>query len=750
MAPGRQRGPTAQPIAPARQSETSVPERTFRPDIEGLRAVAVLAVVLFHAGVPGITGGFVGVDVFFVLSGFLITGLLLREHQRSGTVSLPAFYARRARRILPAAMLVLIATVLATYYWLGYIRGSVTALDGRWTAAFAANLRFAIQGTDYFGRHMAPSPLQHYWTLAVEEQFYLVWPALLLLTAMVARRQALRPKLVAALAVIVICSFGWSVIETRTDPVWAFFSPLTRAWELGIGALLALGTTWLLRLPDRLGPWLSWAGLLAVLLSLVVLTGQTPFPGYAAALPVLGTALVIIAGTIRPGSGAEVLLERAPLQWLGKVSYSWYLTHWPVLIIAGALATTPTSVGLNLALSAVALVLAVVMYCLVENPIRYSRLLTANPVRSLAIGAGAMAVALGVCAWMPQGRTRAFVAMSPGATAGSTAEVLQVVAAAAQIRILPENVRPPLQDAVRDFPVSPGSDPSLEELQGQGCSQDQDAQAIGPCIFGDPAGSRTLVLFGDSHVAMWFSAFNLMGQRLHWKVVLIEKSACSAPSTSVTHAEKTSTGIVAVPYPECVSWRQKAIARINKLRPDLVVISDDTNNFAPDGRPIGPVEWSSGLETTLRQIRVPSTAKLILGDVPHLSQQSPPDCLAQHDHDVQACSTPRAVAIVAEHGDLERHVAAVTGAQYVDVTPWLCSSVCTAVVGDMNVYLDQDHITSTYATYLTGAVEEAVAPMLLSVASPMVPATAELVGPRQPATSTPTIDNNENSPKHHA
>jgi peptidoglycan/LPS O-acetylase OafA/YrhL len=707
----------SQSIERPRQSEPALPERTFRPDIEGLRAVAVLAVVLFHAGVPGIRGGYVGVDVFFVLSGLLITGLLLREQQRRGSVSLPAFYARRARRILPAATFVLIATVLATYYWLGHIRGSATALDGRWTAAFAANLRFALQGTDYFGRQIAPSPLRHYWSLAVEEQFYLVWPALLLLTATVARGVALRPKLVAVLAVIVIGSFTWSVVETRTDPVWAFFSPLTRAWELGIGALVALGTTRLRLLPDRLAPWLSWAGLLVVLLSLVLLTERTAFPGYAAALPILGTALVIIGGTIRPACGAELVLGRAPLQWLGKVSYSWYLTHWPVLIIAGALATAPLSVGANLALSAAALLLAVIMYRLIENPIRYARPLAANSVRSLALGAGAVAVTFGVCAWMPQGRTAATGAMSPQAPAESTDEVLALVAAAAQIRTLPENVRPPLEDAVRDFPVSAGSDPSTGELQRQGCSQGQDVQRIGPCVFGDPAGSRTLVLFGDSHVAMWFSAFDLMGKRLHWKIVLLEKSACSAPATSITRAE-TSNGTVAVPYPECVRWRQAAIIRINQLRPDLVVISDDTNNIAPDGRPLAPAEWSAGLEATLAQISVPNSAKLILGDIPHMSQSSPQNCLAQHAHDVQACSTPRAAAMEAEHGDVERQVAAVTGARYLDVTPWLCSSVCTAIVGDMDVYLNQDHITATYATYLTGAVEAAVAPLLLGTASP--------------------------------
>jgi peptidoglycan/LPS O-acetylase OafA/YrhL len=684
-----------------------------------MRAVAVLAIVLFHAGLPGTAGGFVGVDVFYVLSGFLITGLLLREQQQRGSVSLPGFYARRARRILPAAMLVLVVTMLATYSLLGPIRGSATAIDGRWTAAFAANLRFALKGTDYFGRQMPPSPLQHYWSLAVEEQFYLVWPALVLLTATVARGVALRLKLVAVIALIIIGSFSWSVIETPASPIWAFFSPFTRAWELGIGALLAVGATRLERLPSHLGPWLGWTGIIAVLLSVVLLTSRTPFPGFAAALPVLGTALVIVAGTLRPGAGLEGVLGFAPLQWLGKLSYSWYLTHWPVLIIAGAVVTTRLSVGENLGLAAASLVLAILMYRFVENPIRYARPLAANPVRCLAIGAGAVAVTLGICVLAPQSRTRATVAGQPNTPAESTDDVLKLVADAAQIRTLPDNVQPRLEDATNDFPVSIDSEPSVADLQTQGCSQGNDAQPIGACTFGDPDGLRTLVLFGDSHMAMWFSAFHLMGQRLHWKVVLLEKSSCSAPSTSVTRTETSMLGTIAVPYPECVRWRRAAIARINRLRPDLVVLSDDTNNVAPDGSPLSPTAWSTGLEDTLNQIDVPAASKLIIGDIPHLSVPSPPDCLAQHADDVQACSTPREVATAPEHVDVERQVADVTGARYLDVTPWLCSAVCTSLVGEMDVYLNQDHITATYARYLTGALEESIVPLVLRNASPV-------------------------------
>ena len=272
-------------------------DRWFRPDIARLRAVAVALVVLFHAGVTQLGGGFVGVDVFFVLSGFLITGLLLRERESRGSTSLPNFYARRVRRILPAATLVLTVTIVASYQWLGFLRANVVAADGQWTALFAANLHFAIQGTQYLNQLAPPSPLQHYWSLAVEEQFYLVWPLLLLIVAKLGRPETMRARLTVVLGAIILVSFAWSVVQTSQDANTAFFSPLTRAWELAIGALLAVSVPLLLRLPARLGPWLSWIGLAGIVVSAFLLNGDTSFPGYAAALPVLGAALAVAGGT---------------------------------------------------------------------------------------------------------------------------------------------------------------------------------------------------------------------------------------------------------------------------------------------------------------------------------------------------------------------------------------------------------------------------------------------------------------------
>jgi peptidoglycan/LPS O-acetylase OafA/YrhL len=375
--------------------------RKFRPDVEGLRAIAVALVVLCHAGVPLLSGGYVGVDVFFVLSGFVITGLLMEMRTKTGKIAtlLIDFYARRARRILPAATLVLVCTVVASYHWLGFLAGNTIAEDGQWTALFAANLHFALQGTEYLNAQAPPSPLQHYWSLAVEEQFYLVWPLLFLIAASVGRKVSLRIRLAAVLVPLIMASFLWSAIQTPQDGVWAYFSPLTRAGELGIGALLAVMAPMLMGIPARFGSWMSWGGIAGIMGSAFLFNDATAFPGFAAALPVLATALVVAGGTVRPGGGAEVILGRRPFQWLGKRSYSLYLWHWPLLTIAAEYAggTIPLVASLGWCLAALGL--AFVTYHVVENPVRHAKLLKKHPVYSLVLGALLVLSAFATCTW---------------------------------------------------------------------------------------------------------------------------------------------------------------------------------------------------------------------------------------------------------------------------------------------------------------------------------------------------------------
>jgi peptidoglycan/LPS O-acetylase OafA/YrhL len=363
-------------------------DRSFRPDIEGLRAIAVLLVVLDHAGVQVTRGGYVGVDVFFVLSGFLITGLLLREHERVGQVSLPDFYARRVRRILPASTLVLVSTVAVTFLALGGNRAIRVAIDGQWASLFTANVRLIEQGTNYLSAQLPPSPLQHYWSLAVEEQFYLVWPSLFWLVIAITHGQRLRTSLAGVVAGIIVASLAWSVWQTGRDATVAYFSPLTRAWELAAGALLAVAVPVVLHLPVRLGVACSIAGLLAITTAGVLFDRNTPIPGYAVALPVGGAFLAVAGGTIAPTRGLEPLLATRPLQWLGKRSYAWYLWHWPVLAIAAGRIGHPLTVLENLGLCLFALGVAAISFSLVEHPIhRSSRLMTRTPWLSVALGA---------------------------------------------------------------------------------------------------------------------------------------------------------------------------------------------------------------------------------------------------------------------------------------------------------------------------------------------------------------------------
>ncbi len=391
--------PTAEALAAPGEAATTI-GRAFRPDVEGLRAVAVALVVLYHAHVPGVSGGFVGVDVFFVISGFLITGLLVREGERRGSVSILGFYARRARRILPASAVVVLFTLFASYRWLGFLTGNAVAQGAAWTSVFMANIHFALVGTSYFGSQQAPSPLLHMWSLGVEEQFYVVWPGLFLLVSLVAaRRVNRRAALAATLGAIVVASLAWSVVETSTSATWAYFSPLTRAWELAAGGLLAVSAPAISRFPRRAAVAMGLGGAALIAFSTVRLSPLTLYPGSAAVYPVAGAALLIAAGTAAAGLPAERVLALRPMQWLGARSYSLYLWHWPLLIIATEYAGHALSVTDNLGWAAVAVLAAALSFRLVERPIRRSPLLARRATLSVAMGIGIVGLCMAIAQW---------------------------------------------------------------------------------------------------------------------------------------------------------------------------------------------------------------------------------------------------------------------------------------------------------------------------------------------------------------
>ena len=387
--------------------ESRPPRTGFRPDIEGLRAVAVLAVVLFHAGVPGIGGGFVGVDVFFVISGFLITGMLWREASTTGTIRLGRFYGARARRLLPASATVGIIIVILSAVLLPPLMARTVINDGIACALYVGNYWFALHGTDYFAASAPASPFQHYWSLGVEEQFYLVWPAIIIGTAWLIRRARRRAGAPATssekpyllvLALVAAVSFAVSLVATYVAPSMAFFSLPTRAWQLAVGGLVALTATQWRRLPARPAAIAGWAGLALILLACTRLSGTTPYPGTAALLPVLGAALVIGAGCAIPVQGCGRVLALRPMRAIGRVSYSLYLWHWPVLAVALLLVAPELGhpVWLGPAALLIAGGLAVLTLRFIENPLRFAAPLRRSAAKSLALGGAVTALAVGV------------------------------------------------------------------------------------------------------------------------------------------------------------------------------------------------------------------------------------------------------------------------------------------------------------------------------------------------------------------
>jgi peptidoglycan/LPS O-acetylase OafA/YrhL len=388
--------------SPVAGGEAGTPpgDRRFRPDVQGLRAIAILLAIVYHADIQPFSGGYVGIEVFFVISGFVITGLLLRERETTGHTSLRSFYGRRARRIIPMATLVIIVTVIVTYHSLGTLVGHQTALDGAWSAVFLANVHFQATDTNYLLSQAPPSPLLNYWSLGVEEQFYIVYPALFLFLgwwAQRAQRGSFRLRLTVVLVVVIVASYTYSIVFTASNAQSAYFSLLVRSWELALGGLIAVYSPELRRIPQAWAAVASWVGLAVILVASVTLTPASDYPGALVAIPTLAAGLVIAAGASAPKWGVELLLRRQPFPFLALISFSLYLWHWPILEIAAqrrGVATLPVWDDVLLLVGAG--ILASLTYRFIENPVRHAKFLASRRWASLALGVFLIAASLTV------------------------------------------------------------------------------------------------------------------------------------------------------------------------------------------------------------------------------------------------------------------------------------------------------------------------------------------------------------------
>ncbi|GAB3445014.1 SGNH hydrolase domain-containing protein [Phycicoccus ginsengisoli] len=683
----------------------------FRPDIEGLRAVAVLLVLAYHAGLP-VPHGFLGVDVFFVISGFLITGILLRELASTGTISWARFVGRRIRRLLPAAVLVLVVTALVAYVVVPGLRRREVGSDVAGAALYVVNWVLAHRAVDYLAADSTPSPVQHFWSLAVEEQFYVVWPLALIALAWRLRRLRRSPRgpspaaVGGLLAAIAVPSFACAAWLGSVDPARAYFVTTTRAWELGVGAALAV---WLHAKGERGAAAASgaltptgrrtaavagWVGLAAVLGSASWLPAHAVTPGPWTLVPTLGTAAVLYAGWAGPDAGPVRVLGLAPLVWVGGLSYSLYLWHWPAVVLADW-AAGGLDPWLRVLVVAASVLPAWASHRFLEAPVHHSRALATRTRPVLALGLALSAV--GALAALPLVRVQSPFRTAPVAGPRPSLDSL----GAATLDVPPSS--DPSRYAVDDWgwltpdPQLAGKDRPAADVDH--CQVDRRAREPVACVFGDPGGHRTVALVGDSKAMQWLPAVQALAVRGGWRIVTYGKSSCAFAEG---HAQQAGE-----PYSECDAWNARVMQRLRRDPPDLLLTSGYATR-AWDGRAPTRDALVDGLSRRWAEVRALGVPLAVIGDNP-LSPDDLDVCTARHPHRLSACSFDRAPAVEGSALPVQRDAAAATGVPLVDLTNWICPAQrCPVAIGHVTVNRAGDHLTATYVRTLSAVLGRAL------------------------------------------
>jgi len=622
-----------------------------------LRAVAVSLVVLYHAGLPHLEGGFIGVDIFFVLSGYLITSLLIKELNSSGGINLSRFYARRVRRLLPASSLVVAVVCVTSVVLYSPLKQIGVLKAALATTLYGSNLYFWHAHLPYFSRYLASSPLLHTWSLAVEEQFYLVWPIFLLLLARTVKSAASKLLIIAAITAV---SFAGCIWLSRSHQVAAFFQSPPRAWEFSIGAMLVFIPSHWLTARETLCGWLGVAGLFSLVLSGALIAGSASYPGYVAAIPVLATLATLQAGAGAPTSVAARLLNLRPLQYIGGISYSLYLWHWPVLMIAAEIFPAH-SAATRAACTAVAVLLAAITHVTLENPIRFNAYLVSRPLRTLGMAGLLMVICIGGLTmwWIVLDRSPQF----------------------------------------RKFNKIRNDIPSF---YASGCAVDAGDATPKLCSFGEISHAEsTVVLFGDSHAAQWFPALKAIAESRHWKLVTVIKLGC--PPMNV----KALTGASTIEA--CAQWRNRAVAAIGEMRPELVVLASSSlypqrNNSTL----IDASEWEKGSRDTFLAVAREATALRFIRDTPSAGYDVV-SCLSQLDWNGHAACPPvsRARALNSDMYQAEiRAAAGIANLKIIDMSDAICGKQqCETQQDGIVKFRDGDHLTSSYVETLTNVLE---------------------------------------------
>jgi len=598
-------------------------------------------VVAFHLGLPRAQAGYIGVDIFFVVSGFLITGILAAEADQKGTIKLGRFYARRIRRLVPAATLTIVAVLAATALLLSPLSWSLVAESSAAAGAYAANLYFAVQSDNYFAANVQDNPLLHFWSLAVEEQFYIVWPVLVLL----ASKFGATARLV-TIGAVFVASLIHSIILTSSLTPWAYYSPLSRAWEFAAGGLLVLLLPAGVRGLNRIGrEAMAWSGLGLIAASLILIQERTAFPGVAAIPTVLGTCLLIAAG-IGAGSPLGRLLGLGPVQWLGAVSYSWYLWHWPFLVI-GQIYLADERPVTRLLLVAASLVVAGITHHLVENPVRFAKRLTSADRPNWVLAGALLVLVLG---------------SSLALTRSADSEL----------------ATPELADlaVARD---------DIPALQGGGCNVPDIEFLLSECTLGPADATRSILIIGDSHAEMWTPILETLAEELDFRYTVHILGGCNALGLQAP-----------VNAAACSEVQRQNLAVLEALQPDALIVSHFANNI----RRFGETEWAEALARTLPNLTGGGANVGWIHDGPNMGLD-PVECVASRGEEACTFSRAQVTDRANRMRQAEAELLADAGVLAFDPLDLMCNEeVCPLRSEEFFRYRDAHHITASFAVEL--------------------------------------------------
>lgn len=646
----------------------------FRYDLEGLRAVAAILVAIYHIWLGRVSGG---VDVFFVIAGFLVTGTLLRQLERTGRVHPGRFLGRLLVRLLPQALTVLLAVAVATVLLLPVTRRADVFREIVASALYVENWQLIANSVDYLARDRGDSPVQHYWAMSIQGQFYLLWLVLALVAVVAGARRAAHARLTLLIALTTVASFVCSVLLTRADQPVAYFHTATRAWEFGMGALVAAGALTVPRLTYRGQRLLGWTGLSLVLATGLVLPVGHTFPGVAALVPVVGAVLILLSGRPLPGS-ASALLSARPLVSLGGVAYAIYLWHWPLLVFYLHLRGVDQA-GLwgGLLVLTASIALAYASTRLVERPIRR----------------------------LDWDRRGAWAAPVVGVTATVLVVITVTAAGVRTVPTMPAGADVRLAhwadpDAAPDFTLEPSPEPYPGFLAAgtdqvaaaaDGCHQSLRGREVLRCSYGAEDAERTMLLVGGSHSLHWHPALEEIALQTGWQLEVMTKSGCRQGLSLVGYEHALYKDVEFTT--SCRAWDAEVRRLILSDPPDLVV-ANTTTVVAGEGDELPPYYlefWSELAAHDIAMLGIRATPRAFENRV---------DCIAEHGPDAERCDLPRS-ATLSETNPAAQLADDLPTLTVVDLNDWLCSETsCPPVIEDTIAYSDRHHLSTTFSRAL--------------------------------------------------